>query len=90
MKEIKTSENVEFDVIYADGNRYHAKEGVLIEAEGDRINLHLGTSRVAVVFAAVEALMEAIGDAGLMDVFKRYIDSLPDDTKENSDAGDHC
>lgn len=90
MKEIKTSDNVEFDVIYADGSRYHAKEGVLIEADGNRINLHLGTSRAAVVFAAVEALMEAIGDAGLMDVFKGYIDSMPDDTKEHSDAGDHC
>ena len=85
MKEIKISKNVEFDVIYDDGSHYHAAEGILIEADGNKINLHLGTSRGAVLFAAVEALMEAIDDVGLMDTFKGYIESIPEE-KENGDA----
>lgn len=60
MEAIKTSENVEFDVIYADGTRKHVAEGILIEAEGYRLTLHCGTSRASVVFATGEALAVAI------------------------------
>ena len=60
MEPTKTSENVEFDVIYADGTRHHVAEGILIEAEGYHLTLHCGTSRAAVVYATGEALAETI------------------------------
>lgn len=31
---IKTSTDVQFDVLYADGTKYRAEEGVLFEAKG--------------------------------------------------------
>ena len=60
MEPIKTSENVEFDVIYADGTRKRVTEGILIEAEGYNLTFHNGTSRGSVVFAAGEGLAEVI------------------------------
>lgn len=60
METIKTSQNVEFDVIYADGTRKHVEEGILIEAEGYNLTFHCGTSRGSLVFAAGEAMAEVI------------------------------
>lgn len=31
---IKTSSDVQFDVVYADGTKYYVDEGVLFEAKG--------------------------------------------------------
>ncbi len=62
METIKTSPNVEFDVIYADGTRKRVSEGVLIEADGDGLIFHNGTDRPEVVLAACEALAEIIAD----------------------------
>lgn len=76
MEPIKTSENVEFDVIYADGTRRHVAEGVLFEAEGQRMNIHIGTSRIEVVFAVAGALTEAVKEAGLNEVFSAYIEAI--------------
>lgn len=61
METIKTSKNVEFDVIYADGTRHHVSEGILFEAKDNKMIFHNGTDRAAVLFAAAEAAAEAIG-----------------------------
>lgn len=66
---IKTSTDVQFDVLYADGTKYRAEEGVLFEAKGQDMVFHLGTSRPEVLFAVAEALTE-VGEA-----FKRYIEN---------------
>lgn len=65
MEKIKTSANVEFDVIYADGTRHHVTEGVLFEVENERIVFHNGTNRLAVMLAAIETAAEVIGSLGL-------------------------
>lgn len=64
MEEIKTSSNVEFDVIYADGTRRHVSEGVLFEVEGYNMTFHNGTNRGEVVFAAGECVAEVINSMG--------------------------
>lgn len=56
----KESKNVEFDVIYDDGSRRRVKEGVLFEAENERINFHNGTDRPEVIFAVFRAAHEVI------------------------------
>lgn len=63
METIKTSSNVEFDVIYADGTRKRVPEGILYEAEasGDMI-FHNATDRPEVLLAAAEtALVSLLG-----------------------------
>lgn len=65
MKAIKTSENVEFDVIYADGTRHHVAEGVLFEVKDNKLTFHNGTDRPAALVAVAEAAAEAVGALGL-------------------------
>ena len=65
METIKTSKNVEFDVIYADGTRRRVTEGVLFAVENDRIVFHNGTDRPEVMIAAAEAASEVVGNMGL-------------------------
>lgn len=65
MEEIKTSTNVEFDVIYADGTRRHVTEGVLFEVENERIVFHNGTDRPAVAIAVAQVAAELVGNMGL-------------------------
>ena len=60
METIKTTRNLEFDVIYADGTRHHVKEGVLFGVENEKIILHNGTSRLEVVFAVAETILEML------------------------------
>lgn len=62
MEIIKTTPNLEFDVIYADGTRKRVPEGVLCEAasSGD-IVFHSGTDRLAVLIAAAETMLVALG-----------------------------
>lgn len=79
MEWIKQSQNIEFDVIYADGTRNHACEGILFEAVDDRMVLHLGTNRIEVLFAVAECLTETIAAAGLGDLFRRYIENGMDE-----------
>ena len=62
MEAIKTSKNVEFDVIYADGTRRHVTEGVLFEVENEKVVFHNGTDRPEVIVAAAEAVAEVIGN----------------------------
>lgn len=59
---IKTSPNVEFDVIYADGTRRHVAEGVLFEVEKERIIFHNGTDRPEVILATAECAAEVVAD----------------------------
>lgn len=65
METIKTSKNVEFDVIYADGTRRHVTEGVLFEVDDEKIVFHNGTDRPEVMIAAAEASSEIVGRMGL-------------------------
>lgn len=65
MDVIKTTPNLEFDVIYADGTRKRVQEGVLLEAEADGgIILHNGTDSPAVWLAAAETMLLALLAAG--------------------------
>lgn len=79
MEKDKISENVEFDVIYADGTRRRVKEGILYEVEDDSMIFHNGTSRGAVLFATAEAALALIDNIGLTKLFGRYIRSDPED-----------
>lgn len=65
MEAIKTSENVEFDVIYADGTRHHVAEGVLFEVRDGKMFFHNGTNRPEVMLAASEAAAEVVGNMNL-------------------------
>ncbi len=62
MEAIKTSNNVDFDVIYADGTRHHVTEGVLFEVKDEKFIFHNGTNRVEVLLATAEAAAEAVGE----------------------------
>lgn len=79
MEKDKISENVEFDVIYADGTRRRVQEGILYEVEDDSIIFHNGTSRGAVLFATAEAALALIDNIGLTKLFGRYIRRDPED-----------
>ena len=65
METIKTSKNVEFDVIYADCSRRHVAEGVLFEVENECIVFHNGTDRPEVLIAVAEAAAEVIANMNL-------------------------
>lgn len=65
MEEIKTTTNLEFDAIYADGTRKRVTEGILFGVENERIIFYNGTDRPAVVIAVVEAAAEVIGNMNL-------------------------
>lgn len=65
MEAIKTSGNVEFDVIYADGTRHHVSEGVLFEVKDECVIFHNGTDRASVMFGVAEAAAEVVGALGL-------------------------
>lgn len=73
MEAIKTSKNVEFDVIYADGSRRHVTEGVLFEVESERIVFHNGTDRLNVLAATLEAAAEVMGALMLPQCLKEQI-----------------
>lgn len=75
MEAIKTSPNVEFDVIYADGTRHHVAEGILLGVDGEQMILHNGTNRANVLFAAAETIFGAIADLGLDKQLIKYLES---------------
>ena len=77
METIKTAENLEFDVIYADGTRKRVHEGILWEVTDDVLTIHLGTNRLAVMFATVEALLEAVDLLGLIPTLIDYLLESP-------------
>ena len=67
MEVIKATSNLEFDVICADGTRYHVEEGILWEVKDEAVTFHLGTNRLSVLFATVE---NALG-------FIDFVDKIP-------------
>lgn len=72
METIKERPNVEFEVIYADGERKRVPEGVLLGVEEDGfITLHNGTDRAAVWFAAADGMLVAIDACNALPVFVR-------------------
>ena len=73
MKPIKLSENVEFEVIYADGTRHHVSEGVLFEVNDNKLTFHNGTDRAAVLIAVAEAAAETVGAMGLDEAARAYM-----------------
>ena len=70
METIKGSPNVEFEVIYADGQRKRVPEGVLFGVEENgSITLHNGTDCVAVWFAVAGGALVALNACGALPSF---------------------
>lgn len=67
METIKVSPNVEFEVIYDDGEKCRVHEGVLfgVNEKGGMI-LHNGTDEPAVWLAAAEILLEALWESNAL------------------------
>lgn len=79
MEPIKTSDNVEFDVIYADGTRHRVHEGIFFEVDGISMVCHNGTDRLPVIFAAAESALELIDHCGGIKQFAEGMwNALPD------------
>lgn len=73
MKVTKESPNVEFDVIYDNGERKHVTEGVLFEAENNKLRMHVGTNRLEVLFCIIEGMMDMFQEIGLVDALNNYL-----------------
>ena len=70
METIKESPNVEFEVIYADGERKRVSEGVLYGVEEDgSITLHNGTDCVAVWFAVAGGTLVGLNACNALPAF---------------------
>ena len=70
METIKESPNVEFEVIYADGERKRVPEGVLYGVEEDGyITLHNGTDCAAVWFAVAGGTLVALNACNALPAF---------------------
>lgn len=67
MNQIKACKNLEFDLIYDDGTTRRVHEGILFEAcEDNTTQLHLGTSRLSVYIAYLEAAREFADNLGFI------------------------
>ena len=73
MEAIKTSQNVEFDVIYADGTREHVAEGVLFGIKDNGLIFYNGTDRLEAFAAVVEAAAEVAGAVGYSEAERALI-----------------
>jgi len=80
MEKDKISENVEFEVLYADGTRRRVSEGILFGVDDEQITFHNGTNRGSVLFATAESALALIDHCGLTKLFSLYIRSDPEDT----------
>ena len=70
METIKESPNVEFEVIYADGERKRVSEGVLYGVEEDgSITLHNGTDCAAVWFAVAGGTLVGLNACNALPAF---------------------
>ena len=78
MEIIKADTNTEFDVIYSDGERLRVKEGVLWSVENNMITFHNGTSRLNVLFAAIEDAIGVVEHIGFIEPLADYLFSPPD------------
>lgn len=71
MEKIKVSP-LEFEVIYADGERKRVPEGVLLGVEEDgSIIMHNGTDCAAVWFAAADGMLVALNTCNALPAFTR-------------------
>ena len=73
MEAIKTSQNVEFDVIYADGTRRNVSEGVLFEVKDEKLVFHNGTDRPEALIGVAEAAAEVVGAMALSEAERALI-----------------
>lgn len=80
MDVIKTSPNVEFDVIYNDCTRHHVKEGILFEVDGESLISHNATDRLAVLLAIVEGGLELLDYVGATKLFATELKQAGPDT----------
>lgn len=72
METIKESPNVEFEVIYADGERKRVPEGVLLGVEEDgSITMHNGTDCAAVWFTVADGMLVALNACDALPAFTR-------------------
>ena len=86
MEPIKTTKNLEFDVIYADGTREHVKEGILFGVEDNgQMTLHNGTNRLSVLFASIETAFAAVEALGAVDMLLEYLEQGADNGEESKD-----
>ena len=59
MEVIKITENLQFEAIYAEGDRRHFSEGVAWEVDPENnLIFHLGTSRLEVITAVAEDVLK--------------------------------
>ena len=69
MEKIKVSP-LEFEVIYADGERKRVREGALLGVEEDgSITMHNGTDCAAVWFAAADGMLVALNNCNALPAF---------------------
>ena len=77
---IESSNKVEFDVYYDIFNREHVTEGILYEAKGDTIVIHLGTDNANVLYAVIDATTQIIKQLGLSSDFLKYMAHAEEET----------
>lgn len=73
MEVIKTTNNLEFDLTYGDGEKKHISEGVLLEVNGNEMIFHWGSNRPEVLCASIECLIEAACAMGLGGYLQEYL-----------------
>ena len=78
MEVIKATSNLEFDVIYADGTRNRVEEGILWEVKDEAVTFHLGTSRLSVLFAAVEDALRFVDFMDKIPLLADYLLESPE------------
>ena len=78
MEPTKVTEDLTFDVKYADGTIKEVKTGILMEVEpdGKHISFHMGTNSSLHIFAFIDALKEAIDEFGLTDLYNAYLNEI--------------
>lgn len=75
MEPIKLTDNLEFDLVYADGIRKRVKEGILFEAQGEKMFLHNGSDRKEVLFTVIKCVLEAAAEMDLSFELMEYLNS---------------
>jgi hypothetical protein len=75
MEPIKLTNNLEFDLVYGDGTRTRVKEGILFEAQGEKMFMHLGSNRKEVLFTIIKCVLEAVGEMDLSFELMEYLES---------------
>lgn len=77
---------VQFDVISADGTVRRANEGILFEADGEDLLVHVGTNDASVLFAAAKAILSIVKGEGLE---KEFVKCLSMNESGDENCRDH-